>query len=467
MPVAPPRDRSGVRTRLVRLLVVLALMSGTVGLVGVAPAYAAPANDDFADATVFSQWRLGGLAATGSTRGATAQAGEPTHAGQPPGASVWFSWTADSDYKVVLRSAMESETLGALRHAVAVYTGPTVSTLTPVASLDAYESSLTFRVVRGRTYSIALTADDRQQADEYSLSLSLVSPNALFEAATTLTARSGTTLGAVVGGWYSRLGQTLSIWYRWRAPASGPVTFDTLGSMFRPGLWVSTGASPSSQTYIANSLTCPTPVPRTTSCVTFEAVAGTTYNIELTGGDGEGGNEGHSRLTWGYGGADPCTVTGTAGDDVLVAAAEDDVVCGRGGDDVLVGVGWNDTLVGGPGTDVARLPVEAGPVTAWVTPDSYDSGNVVSRTTYGVVAALVGVENLVGTPYADTLVGAPGKNALNGGDGADTLYGQDGDDLLVGGADDDSLVGGGGTDDCRGGPGTDTAATCEAVVAVP
>jgi uncharacterized repeat protein (TIGR01451 family) len=54
---------------------------------------AAPANDDRADAQALSE-------ATGSVSGssaeATKEAGEPNHAGDPGGASVWFKWTSGS-----------------------------------------------------------------------------------------------------------------------------------------------------------------------------------------------------------------------------------------------------------------------------------------------------------------------------------------------------------------------------------
>jgi hypothetical protein len=49
-----------------------------------------------------------------------------------------------------------------------------------------------------------------------------------------------------------------------------------------------------------------------------------------------------------------CTITGTAGPDVLRGSSRNDVICGLGGDDVLIGRGGRDRLVGGSGNDVLR-----------------------------------------------------------------------------------------------------------------
>jgi len=57
---------------------------------------------------------------------------------------------------------------------------------------------------------------------------------------------------------------------------------------------------------------------------------------------------------------------------------------------------------------------------------------------------LTSIENLTGSPYADTLTGDAGSNQLDGLNGADTLDGGGGNDVLVGRLGDDSLTGGAG-----------------------
>jgi TolB protein len=47
-----------------------------------------------------------------------------------------------------------------------------------------------------------------------------------------------------------------------------------------------------------------------------------------------------------------CTITGTAGNDILRGTTGDDVICGLAGDDVISGDGGDDRIVGGAGADV-------------------------------------------------------------------------------------------------------------------
>src|ERR1035437_8790266 len=93
------------------------------------PPLAPPPNDNFASATVLTgDW--------GSTnvdnRLATAEPNEPSHAGFPANASVWYQWTAPSDGEVTL------DTIGSnnVDTVLAVYTGTSLATLSQVAAND-------------------------------------------------------------------------------------------------------------------------------------------------------------------------------------------------------------------------------------------------------------------------------------------------------------------------------------------
>lgn len=79
-----------------------------------------------------------------------------------------------------------------------------------------------------------------------------------------------------------------------------------------------------------------------------------------------------------------CTITGTAGNDVLRGTKRADVICGRGGNDRLIGLGGNDTLDGGPGDDV-----------------------------------------LSGGAGKDRMIGGPGNDKMSGGPGNDTFLARD------------------------------------------
>ncbi|MCO7522109.1 MULTISPECIES: retention module-containing protein [unclassified Pseudomonas] len=152
------------------------------------------------------------------------------------------------------------------------------------------------------------------------------------------------------------------------------------------------------------------------------------------------------------------TLTGTAGDDVLLAGTGDTTLNGGAGNDVLVaGAGnnslyggeGNDLLIGGPGNDL--LDGGAGNDTASYARASagvsVDLGHVGQQNTVGAgLDTLTGIENLVGSDYNDTLIGNDGDNLLNGGAGNDVLKGGAGNDTLIGGRGDDSLSGGSGND---------------------
>jgi hypothetical protein len=83
-------------------------------------------------------------------------------------------------------------------------------------------------------------------------------------------------------------------------------------------------------------------------------------------------------------GADPrgCTITGTAGDDVLVGTAGDDVICAGAGNDVIRAGSGDDTVFADDGDDTVQ-----------------------------------------GGPGDDTLYGDAGRDTVDGGPGEDVLAG--------------------------------------------
>lgn len=130
----------------------------------------APANDDFEDALSLADPFNGpyksAVVAGFRNAGATKQPGEPDHAGNPGGASVWATWTAPLTGSVHLRLCQTD--FAAL---LAVYTGSSVGALTPVASGPATLSpgcptnpnaagGVDFNIVAGTTYDIAIDGVD-------------------------------------------------------------------------------------------------------------------------------------------------------------------------------------------------------------------------------------------------------------------------------------------------------------------
>ncbi len=109
-------------------------------------------NDDLAGATVLTG---ASLALTAANGGATKESGEPSHAGNSGGASVWWTWTAPSSGVVAV------DTIGSdFNTLLAVYTGSAVGSLTSVASDDdsgfGGRSKLSFNAVAGTVYRIAV-----------------------------------------------------------------------------------------------------------------------------------------------------------------------------------------------------------------------------------------------------------------------------------------------------------------------
>jgi RHS repeat-associated protein len=113
-----------------------------------------PINDDFARRILISAPTL---AVTGNSANATKEPGEPNHAGSAGGRSVWWSWTSSTAGSATIGTAGSSfDTL------LAVYTGSSVSVLSPVASNDddtahgVSTSLVTFNAAAGTTYQIAV-----------------------------------------------------------------------------------------------------------------------------------------------------------------------------------------------------------------------------------------------------------------------------------------------------------------------
>ena len=203
-------------------------------------------------------------------------------------------------------------------------------------------------------------------------------------------------------------------------------------------------------------------------------------------------------------------VIGTPQADLLIGGASADSLEGRGGADVIRPGGGDDTIRGGAGkrdfldlTGAGDLVVNLGTrtITGQGT-DHYDSvekiatgagddrfidGNRLNKlngrqgndtitykpSTSKVVAivnvkkpgkgrdVLLGIENVIGSRFADILTGDGHANLIVGGSGADVIRGMGGDDTIDGKGGADTIDGGTGFDTCLKGPG-DIIKRCEA-----
>ncbi len=240
--------------------------------------------------------------ASGSNADATRESGEPIHASNPGGRSLWWHWVAPSDGDLTITTDGSAfDTL------LAVYTGTSLPGLVPVADNDDHGETATsrvrFRSLKGVTYQIAVDGfNDGATTGAGNVRLALdflpepiVRPsNDDLAHATVLSGptATGQNLHATRETGEPRhageLGDT-SVWWTWTASRTGPMRLDTAGSSFDTLLGVYTGTSTAHLTEVAANDDADRAAGISTSKVVFAAVMGTTYSIAVDGFDGASG----------------------------------------------------------------------------------------------------------------------------------------------------------------------------------
>ena len=261
-----------------------------------------PANNNFAAAQVLAAATTGST--TGTNRGATLEASEPFHANDDGGKSVWYKWTAPSSGNIEFSTA--GSTFDTL---LGVYTGTAVNALTGVANNDeedfnagVHTSRVVFSAVAGTVYYIAVDGfDGGGGADWGDITLQWkVGPaapaNNSFATAQVITGDEGRIKSS---NWLAtkETGEPnhaqdpggKSVWYKFQAPGSGQVYFDTMGSTVDTVMAVYTGTGVSALTLVANNDDADASAGVLTSRVGFAATAGTVYYIAVDGSNGEAG----------------------------------------------------------------------------------------------------------------------------------------------------------------------------------
>jgi hypothetical protein len=260
---------------------------------------APPLNDNFASA----QTLLGGFSSVaGNNLNATKQSGEPNHAGNSGGHSLWYQWTA-LDTKPVTIDTISSS----FNTLLAVYTGSSLTALTPVASNDdianpgQLQSRVTFPATAGTVYRIAVDGFNGATGNMV-LTLNQSIQNDNFANPQFIGGVSGLAYGSDSGatketGEPNHAGNVggNSIWYAWTAPINGLATFDTIGSTFNTLLAAYTGNSVDSLTVVAGNDDIDPANNNFLSRVTFNAVGLSRYYIAI---DGYNGDTGDSTLNW-------------------------------------------------------------------------------------------------------------------------------------------------------------------------
>ncbi|NEO55948.1 MAG: S8 family serine peptidase [Okeania sp. SIO3B5] len=231
---------------------------------------------------------------TGNNIDATKESGEPSHAGNSGGSSVWWNWTAPSSGTTTIgTNSSDFNTI------LGIYTGSSVSNLTEVASDDdggeGLQSQVTFDVVEGTNYKIAVDGYSGSQGNivlDLALATSQIS-NDDFDNSANLSGTSDNVTASNINatresGEPSHAGNSggSSLWWNWTAPSSGLVTINTLDSSFDTLLAAYTGSSVSNLTEIASNDDSSS----LQSQIAFQAVTGTNYQIAVDGYDGAAGD---------------------------------------------------------------------------------------------------------------------------------------------------------------------------------
>jgi Ca2+-binding RTX toxin-like protein len=120
---------------------------------------------------------------------------------------------------------------------------------------------------------------------------------------------------------------------------------------------------------------------------------------------------------------------GFGGHDTITGSTSNDQLFGDEGSDILRGDMGDDILDGGAGNDTASFAFSSLYV-GQTTGVNVDLRIQSAQNTGHGNDVLRGIENVWGTPNADTLRGDDGLNILDGYGGKDQLYGYGGDDVL-------------------------------------
>jgi len=264
-------------------IVVDGFSPGAVGSITLNYEVGPPPNDDFADAQ-----DLAGDAGTvsGSNLGATAETGEPSHAGLGPNVSVWYEWTPSVSGIATFDSfGSDFDTM------LAAYQGTAVDALgAALASNDdtnGLQSMISFEVTSGETYDIVVDGFSSAMGNITLTYTVAPPPNDNFANAELLAVNTGTVSGSNIRATaevdepaHGAFGPTASVWYEWTPTVSGLARIDTFGSDFDTLLAAYQGTAVDA---LGAALASNDDTNGLQSMISFEVTSGQKYRIVVDG----------------------------------------------------------------------------------------------------------------------------------------------------------------------------------------
>jgi len=171
------------------------------------------------------------------------------------------------------------------------------------------------------------------------------------------------------------------------------------------------------------------------------------------------------------------TIETGEGDDIILAGIGNDTITTNGGADTIDAGEGDDVIDSGNGADTIKAGLGNDVVIGGLQPDTLDFADTANgvRVNLAISSAqdtgegvdtITGVDNLVGSAFADTLDGNSGTNGIEGGAGNDTIQGRQGNDTLNGGDGNDLIRPGTGHDVADGGAGIDTVSYFDLIASV-
>ena len=157
----------------------------------------------------------------------------------------------------------------------------------------------------------------------------------------------------------------------------------------------------------------------------------------LSGGVGNALVDGKDTVTYANSG-NPVTVdlffgTGSGGDAAGNSYSNIENVIGSAGDDTLIGSQFDNVLTGGAGAD-SLSGMDGVDTASYAGSDAAVTVSLAAGVAgvggYAQGDSLIGVENVIGSDFADVLTGDDEDNVIEGGKAADTLAGGGGNDTV-------------------------------------